>query len=152
MDGTAEQARRARWRRSAVLAALMLAAFTFNTAENLPIGLLELIAESLRVSVPAVGLLVTGYGVTVAVASVPLAHVMRGVASRTCQQGLTPARAPRPAYRRRARRAGAQPPHGRPLRAVGAEGGPGVGAAVPGVRRAPAGRGRPAVRRGRGSR
>ncbi|MEV8540486.1 MFS transporter [Streptomyces sp. NPDC051572] len=60
----------------------MLAAFTFNTAENLPIGLLELIADSLRVSVSAVGLLVTGYGVTVAVASVPLAHVMRGVARR----------------------------------------------------------------------
>ncbi|MFD4561443.1 MFS transporter [Streptomyces sp. NPDC058469] len=82
MDGAAEQVRRPRWHRSAVLAALMLAAFTFNTAENLPIGLLELIAESLRVSVPAVGLLVTGYGVTVAVASVPLAHVMRGVARR----------------------------------------------------------------------
>lgn len=90
----------------------MLAAFTFNTAENLPIGLLELIAESLRVSVPAVGLLVTGYGVTVAAASVPLAHVMRGVAGRTCQQGLTPARASRPAYRSRARRAGEQPPLG----------------------------------------
>ncbi|MFE2883749.1 MFS transporter [Streptomyces sp. NPDC059272] len=60
----------------------MLAAFTFNTAENLPIGLLELIADSLRVSVPAVGLLVTGYGVTVAVASVPLAHVMRSVPRR----------------------------------------------------------------------
>jgi len=85
MDGAAEQARRVRqtrWQRSAVLAALMLAAFTFNTAENLPIGLLELIAESLRVSVSAVGLLVTGYGVTVAVASVPLTHVMRGVARR----------------------------------------------------------------------
>lgn len=82
MDGAAEQARRTRWQRSAVLAALMPAAFTFDTAENLPIGLLELIADSLRVSVPAVGLLVTGYGVTVAVASVPLAHVMRGVARR----------------------------------------------------------------------
>ncbi|MFJ9243439.1 MFS transporter [Streptomyces sp. NPDC101776] len=82
MNGATVRARRAGWHRSAVLAALMLAAFTFNTAENLPIGLLELIAESLRVSVPAVGLLVTGYGVTVAVASVPLAHVMRGVARR----------------------------------------------------------------------
>lgn len=82
MDGAAERARRTRWHRPAVLAALMLAAFTFNTAENLPIGLLELIADSLRVSVPAVGLLVTGYGVTVAVASVPLAHAMRGVARR----------------------------------------------------------------------
>ncbi|MFB9463441.1 MFS transporter [Streptomyces cinereospinus] len=66
----------------------MLAAFTFNTAENLPIGLLELIAEGLRVSVPAVGLLVTGYGVTVAVASVPLAHVTRTVPRRHVLTGL----------------------------------------------------------------
>lgn len=47
----------------------MLAAFTFNTAENLPIGLLELISVSLHVPLSAVGLLVTGYGVTVAAAS-----------------------------------------------------------------------------------
>jgi predicted MFS family arabinose efflux permease len=71
-----------------VLAALMLAAFTFNTAENLPIGLLELIADSLRVSVSAVGLLVTGYGVTVAVASLPLAHVTRAVPRRHVLTGL----------------------------------------------------------------
>ncbi|MEV0488368.1 MFS transporter [Streptomyces sp. NPDC050508] len=88
MDEAAERARRTRWHRPAVLAALMLAAFTFNTVENLPIGLLELIAESLRVSVPAVGLLVTGYGVTVAVTSVPLAHVMRGVPRRHVLTGL----------------------------------------------------------------
>ncbi|MFD8549379.1 MFS transporter [Streptomyces sp. NPDC059649] len=60
----------------------MLAAFTFNTAENLPVGLLELISESVRVSLSAVGLLVTGYGVTVAVASVPLAHFVRAVPRR----------------------------------------------------------------------
>ncbi|MDX3434213.1 MFS transporter [Streptomyces sp. ME01-18a] len=66
----------------------MLAAFTFNTAENLPIGLLELISESLRTSVPAVGLLVTGYGVTVAVASVPLAHVTRNMPRRYVLSGL----------------------------------------------------------------
>ncbi|MEU6106165.1 MFS transporter [Streptomyces flaveolus] len=66
----------------------MLAAFTFNTAENLPIGLLELIADSLRVSVSAVGLLVTGYGVTVAVASLPLAHVMRTAPRRHVLTGL----------------------------------------------------------------
>ncbi|MFE3944826.1 MFS transporter [Streptomyces sp. NPDC059118] len=66
----------------------MLAAFTFNTAENLPIGLLELISESLRVSVSAVGLLVTGYGVTVAVTSVPLAHLMRAVPRRHVLTGL----------------------------------------------------------------
>lgn len=76
------------WQRSAVLVALMLAAFTFNTAENLPVGLLELISKSLRVSVSAVGLLVTGYGVTVAVASVPLAHVMRAVPRRHVLTGL----------------------------------------------------------------
>lgn len=70
------------WQRLAVLGALMLAAFTFNTAENLPVGLLELISHSLRVSVPAVGLLVTGYGVTVAVSSVPIAHVVRTVPRR----------------------------------------------------------------------
>nr|WSW70046.1 MFS transporter [Streptomyces sp. NBC_00995] len=76
------------WHRAAVLVALMLAAFTLNTAENLPIGLLELISESLRVSVSAVGLLVTGYGVTVAVASLPLAYVMRAVPRRHVLTGL----------------------------------------------------------------
>ncbi|GGU93620.1 MFS transporter [Actinomadura cremea] len=72
----------ARWRGLAVLAALMLAAFTFNTAENLPIGLLELISEGLRVSLSAVGLLVTGYGVTVAAVSLPLAHATRAMPRR----------------------------------------------------------------------
>ncbi|WP_255955792.1 MFS transporter [Streptomyces odontomachi] len=66
----------------------MLAAFTFNTAENLPVGLLVLMSESLRVSVSAVGLLVTGYGVTVAVSSLPLAHLMRTVPRRRVLTGL----------------------------------------------------------------
>ncbi|MEU6589622.1 MFS transporter [Streptomyces sp. NPDC046881] len=66
----------------------MLAAFTFNTAENLPVGLLELISESLRVSLSTVGLLVTGYGVTVAVASLPLAHAVRAVPRRHVLTGL----------------------------------------------------------------
>lgn len=78
----------AQWHALAVLMALMLAAFTFNTAENLPVGLLELISESLRVSLSAVGLLVTGYGVTVAVASVPLAHFVRVVPRRHVLTGL----------------------------------------------------------------
>ncbi len=60
----------------------MLAAFTFNTAENLPVGLLELVSHGLRVSASAVGCLVTGYGVTVAVASLPLAHATRAVPRR----------------------------------------------------------------------
>lgn len=95
MDGTRARAgtgelRRptAAWRRAAVLGALMLAAFTFNTAENLPIGLLEVIAANLGVSGPAVGLLVTGYGLTVAVASLPLAHGVRAVPRRHVLTGL----------------------------------------------------------------
>jgi hypothetical protein len=96
MDGVAEEAQRsgpgregalvprpAAWRGTAVLAALMLAALTFNTAENLPVGLLEPISRNLGVSVSAVGLLVTGYGATVAVASLPLAHGVRTVPRRT---------------------------------------------------------------------
>ncbi|RJL35764.1 MFS transporter [Bailinhaonella thermotolerans] len=71
-----------------MLGALMLAALTFNTAENLPVGLLELISDDLRVSLSAVGLLVTGYGVTVAIASVPLAHVVRAVPRRYVLTGL----------------------------------------------------------------
>ncbi|MER6738590.1 MFS transporter [Streptomyces puniciscabiei] len=66
----------------------MLAAFTFNTAENLPVGLLELISGSLRVPASAVGLLVTGYGVTVALASLPLAHATRTVPRRHVLTGL----------------------------------------------------------------
>ncbi|WEH35305.1 MFS transporter [Streptomyces sp. AM 4-1-1] len=80
--------RSAPWHRSAVLAALMLAALTFNTAENLPIGLLELISDDLRVSLSAVGYLVTGYGVTVAVTSLPLAHITRAVPRRHVLTGL----------------------------------------------------------------
>ncbi|MCK7622410.1 MFS transporter [Streptomyces sp. RS10V-4] len=66
----------------------MLAAFTFNTAENLPVGLLDLIARGLGVSLSAVGLLVTGYGVAVAVASLPLAHATRAVPRRHVLSGL----------------------------------------------------------------
>ncbi len=101
MDGAGQQAGRAAtredrrttppprpWHRWTVLAALMLAAFTLNTAENLPIGLLEVISASLRVPVSAVGLLVTGYGLTVAVASLPLAHATRAVPRRHVLTGL----------------------------------------------------------------
>ncbi|MFE1835956.1 MFS transporter [Streptomyces sviceus] len=80
--------RPAPWRRAAVVAALMLAAFTFNTTENLPVGLLSLMADDLRVSLTAVGALVTGYGLAVAVASLPLAHVSRSVPRRYLMTGL----------------------------------------------------------------
>ncbi|MET7596905.1 MFS transporter [Streptomyces sp. NPDC004082] len=75
-------------RRAAVVAALMLAAFTFNTTENLPVGLLSLISADLRVSLAAVGLLVTGYGLTVAVVSLPVAHVTRSIPRRHVLSGL----------------------------------------------------------------
>ncbi|WP_416484181.1 MFS transporter [Streptomyces sp. CL12] len=66
----------------------MLSAFTFNTAENLPVGLLDAISRSLRVSPSTVGLLVTGYGGTVALASLPLAHGTRAVSRRHVLTGL----------------------------------------------------------------
>ncbi|MER0477582.1 MFS transporter [Streptomyces sp. Edi2] len=72
----------ARWHRLAVLAALMLAAFTFNTTENLPIGLLKLISADVQVSLSAVGYLVTAYGLTVALVSLPLAHTTRSMPRR----------------------------------------------------------------------
>lgn len=81
-------ARPAPWRRAAVVAALMLAAFTFNTTENLPVGLLALMADDLRVSLTAVGALVTGYGLAVAVGSLPLAHLTRSVPRRYLMTGL----------------------------------------------------------------
>lgn len=76
------------WRRVAVVAALMLAAFTFNTTENLPVGLLALMADDLRVSLAAVGALVTGYGLTVAAASLPLVRVTRSVPRRYLLAGI----------------------------------------------------------------
>ncbi|MGW2524787.1 MFS transporter [Streptomyces sp. NPDC001617] len=80
--------RPAAWRRAAVVAALMLAAFTFNTAENLPVGLLSLMAADLGVSLGAVGALVTGYGLTVAVVSLPFARVTRSLPRRHLLAGL----------------------------------------------------------------
>lgn len=65
------------WRKAIVVGALMLSAFSFNTTENLPIGLLKLMAADLDTSLQSVGYLVSGYGLTVAVASLPLAQVTR---------------------------------------------------------------------------
>jgi DHA1 family inner membrane transport protein len=55
--------------------ALALASFCYGTTENLPVGLLPLMAADLDRSLSAVGLLVTGYGLTVAVVSVPLTRL-----------------------------------------------------------------------------
>ncbi|WP_405096635.1 MFS transporter [Micromonospora sp. NBC_01412] len=76
------------WRRVIVLLALALSAFTFNTTENLPIGLLSLISDDLDVSLSSVGYLVTWYGLTVAVISLPFAHVSRGWPRRYVLSGV----------------------------------------------------------------
>lgn len=71
-----------------VLLALALAAFTFNTTENLPIGLLTLLSRDLDVAPSSVGYLVTGYGLTVAVVSLPLALVTRDLPRRYLLSGV----------------------------------------------------------------
>jgi predicted MFS family arabinose efflux permease len=76
------------WRRAGVVAAIMLAAFSFNTAENLPIGLLDLMADDLEESMARTGLLVSGYGLVVAAASLPLAYLTRGVPRRYVLTGV----------------------------------------------------------------
>lgn len=80
----------ARTRAAALTAfgALTLATFCFVTSENLPAGLLPLIAEDLQSSLSAVGLLVTGYGLTVAVVSVPLTRATRRIPRRLLLSGL----------------------------------------------------------------
>lgn len=61
------------------LAALAVGAFTYVTAELLPVGLLLDIARDLAVTESAAGMLVTGYGLVVALMSVPLTHLSRRV-------------------------------------------------------------------------
>ncbi|GGM35405.1 MFS transporter [Promicromonospora citrea] len=59
------------------LVALSVSAFTFVTAENLPGGLLTLIAPDLGRTTSEVGLLVTAYAVVVVLASLPLTRLTR---------------------------------------------------------------------------
>lgn len=66
-----------------VVVALALALFSLSTVETLPVGLLPLIADDLGVSRASAGRLVTGYGMVVAVASVPLTRLVRRVPRRT---------------------------------------------------------------------
>jgi MFS transporter, DHA1 family, inner membrane transport protein len=70
------------------LASLMFAGFSFVTVELAPVGLLSTISADLRVSLAAVGLLVTIYGLTVAAASIPLTRVVGAVARRYVLSGL----------------------------------------------------------------
>jgi DHA1 family inner membrane transport protein len=70
------------------VAALALGAFCYGTTENLPVGLLPLVAADLHRSLSAVGLLVTGYGLTVAVVSVPLTRLTARMPRRRLLPGL----------------------------------------------------------------
>jgi MFS transporter, DHA1 family, inner membrane transport protein len=70
-------------RRAAIaLVALAASASCFLTAENLPIGLLPQISESMHTSLSQTGLLVTIYALLVVTATIPLAHVTRRIPRR----------------------------------------------------------------------
>ncbi|HEY1094037.1 MAG TPA: MFS transporter [Glycomyces sp.] len=66
----------------AALLALATAAFCYVTVETVPVGLLSEIAADLDVSPSRVGLLVTGYSVTVAVLTLPLVRLVANVPRR----------------------------------------------------------------------
>ncbi|MGI5154535.1 MFS transporter [Microbispora sp. CA-102843] len=70
--------RRAAW----ALVALAVGAFTYVTAEVLPIGLLTVMAADLDRSPSETGLLVTGYAAVVVLASLPLTRLTRRVPRR----------------------------------------------------------------------
>lgn len=72
----------------AAVAALAGAAFCFVTGESLPVGLLTQLSAGLRVSLSAIGLLVTIYAVVVVVVSAPLTHLTRRIPRRALLSGL----------------------------------------------------------------
>lgn len=72
----------------AALLALTLGSFSFVTTENLPIGLLTLMAKDLDRSLTQIGFLVTGYAVVVVIVSVPLTHATRNLPRRWLLGGL----------------------------------------------------------------
>ncbi len=72
----------------AALLALSVAAFCYVTVETVPVGLLSEIAGDLDVSPAQVGLLVTGYSVTVAVVTLPLVRVVARIPRRPLLLGL----------------------------------------------------------------
>jgi MFS transporter, DHA1 family, inner membrane transport protein len=71
-----------------VVGALALASFSYVTSENLPIGLLQLIADDLATSRSAVGLLVSGFALTVAAVSLPMTRLTRRIPRRRLIGGL----------------------------------------------------------------
>jgi DHA1 family inner membrane transport protein len=70
------------------LVALALMAFLYVTTETMPIGLLPQIARGVDASIPATGIIVSGYAATVAVVSVPLALLTRKMERRRLLVGI----------------------------------------------------------------
>jgi DHA1 family inner membrane transport protein len=71
-----------------LLAALSLSTFLYVTTETLPIGLLPLIADDLGRTVPAIGMLVTVYGLVVVICSIPITRVTQRLPRRLALCGL----------------------------------------------------------------
>ncbi|WP_199422162.1 MFS transporter [Actinotalea solisilvae] len=76
-DGPVDAPERVPTRAWVALGGLATSTFLYVTTENLPIGLLPLVAEDLGVSRASVGLLVTAYALVVVLASVPLTGLVR---------------------------------------------------------------------------
>lgn len=72
----------------AALLALSVTAFCFVTTETVPVGLLSEISGDLRIAPAQVGLLVTGYAVTVVVVTLPLVRLLTKVPRRPLILGL----------------------------------------------------------------
>ncbi|NYV74002.1 MFS transporter [Streptomyces sp. UH6] len=75
-------------RPASALVALAVAAFCFVSVETMPVGLLSVMSSDLGVPTSHIGLLVTGYGVTVVVVSLPLARVVARAPRRPLLLGL----------------------------------------------------------------
>ncbi|WP_402469674.1 MFS transporter [Isoptericola aurantiacus] len=69
-------------RATIILLAMGASTFLFVTVEQLPSGLLTLMAPDLDRTTAAIGLLVTAYALVVLVSSVPLAHLTRNLQRR----------------------------------------------------------------------
>jgi MFS transporter, DHA1 family, inner membrane transport protein len=70
------------------LSVLSLSTFAYVTTENLPIGLLPLIARDLGSTASAVGLLITAYGLVVVLATIPLTRLTQRINRRRLLCGL----------------------------------------------------------------
>lgn len=64
------------------LASLAMVAFSFTSVETLPVGVLPLLVSGLRISPERAGLLVTAYGTTVVLATLPLTFIATRIPRR----------------------------------------------------------------------